>query len=59
MSQRKLRSRVAIEGIDRTPHRAFLRAMGLDDDDIARPMVGVVSTPVSYTHLTLPTICSV
>jgi dihydroxy-acid dehydratase len=40
----RLRSRVAIDGIDRTPHRAFLRAMGLSDDDIARPMVGVVST---------------
>ena len=40
----RLRSRVTIDGIDRTPHRAFLRAMGLSDEDIARPMVGVVST---------------
>ncbi|MFZ9636120.1 MAG: dihydroxy-acid dehydratase, partial [Alphaproteobacteria bacterium] len=53
MSQRKLRSRVAIEGIDRTPHRAFLRAMGLDDDDIARPMVGVVSTHGETTPCSL------
>jgi dihydroxy-acid dehydratase len=40
----KLRSRIAIEGLDRTPHRAFLRAMGLDDEAIGKPMVGVVST---------------
>lgn len=53
MTARRLRSRVAIEGIDRTPHRAFLRAMGLDDDDIARPMVGVVSTHGETTPCSL------
>ena len=26
----RLRSRVAVDGLDRTPHRAFLRGMGLD-----------------------------
>jgi dihydroxy-acid dehydratase len=39
-----LRSRITVEGPDRAPHRAFLRATGLDDDAIARPFVGVVST---------------
>ena len=39
-----LRSRITTDGLDRTPHRAFLRGMGLDDETIARPMVGVVST---------------
>ena len=39
-----LRSRITTDGLDRTPHRAFLRGMGLDDEAIARPMVGVVST---------------
>ena len=39
-----LRSRITVEGLDRTPHRSFLRAMGLDDAAIARPMIGVVST---------------
>ena len=38
------RSRIAIDGLDRTPHRAFLRATGLDDDDLGKPMVGIVST---------------
>ncbi len=38
-----LRSRLVTEGLDRTPHRAFLRAVGLSDDDFGKPMVGIVS----------------
>ena len=50
-----LRSRITTDGLDRTPHRAFMRAMGLDDAAIARPMIGVVSqkgetTPCDMTH---------
>ena len=50
-----LRSRITTDGLDRTPHRAFMRAMGLDDDAIAKPMIGVVSqkgetTPCNMTH---------
>src|ERR1700741_2304162 len=52
---KKWRSRVATEGLDRAPHRAFMRAMGLDDASIAKPMIGVVSmkgeqTPCNMTH---------
>ena len=52
---KKWRSRVTTDGLDRTPHRAFMRAMGLDDATIARPMIGVVSqkgetTPCNMTH---------
>ncbi|MCX7961836.1 MAG: dihydroxy-acid dehydratase [Burkholderiales bacterium] len=39
-----LPSRVTVEGLDRAPHRAFLRGLGLSDADIARPFVGVAST---------------
>jgi len=39
-----LPSRVTVEGLDRAPHRAFLRGLGLSDSDIKRPFVGVVST---------------
>ena len=39
-----LPSRVTVEGLDRAPHRAFLRGLGLSDADIGRPFVGVVST---------------
>src|ERR1700739_3519128 len=52
---RRGRSRVTTDGLDRAPHRAFMRAMGLDDAAIAKPMVGVVSmkgeqTPCNMTH---------
>jgi dihydroxy-acid dehydratase len=52
---KKWRSRVTTDGIDRAPHRAFMRAMGLDDAALARPMIGVVSmkgeqTPCNMTH---------
>ena len=33
-----------MEGLDRAPHRAFLRALGLSADDLAKPFVGVAST---------------
>ena len=39
-----LPSRITVEGLDRAPHRAFLRGLGLKDSDIARPFVGVAST---------------
>jgi dihydroxy-acid dehydratase len=40
----KLPSRITVEGLDRAPHRAFLRGLGLSDADIARPFIGVAST---------------
>jgi dihydroxy-acid dehydratase len=40
----RLPSRITVEGLDRAPHRAFLRALGLSDADLARPFVGVAST---------------
>jgi dihydroxy-acid dehydratase len=49
-----LRSPITTQGLDRTPHRAFYRAMGLDDDAIARPMVGVMSTYSENTPCSLP-----
>ena len=39
-----LRSRITTQGLDRTPHRAFLRGMGLSDEDIGKPFIGVMST---------------
>jgi dihydroxy-acid dehydratase len=55
MSQKQWRSRVTTDGLDRAPHRAFMRAMGLDDAAMAKPMIGVVSmkgdqTPCNMTH---------
>lgn len=39
----KLRSRIITEGIERTPNRAMLRAVGFGDEDFAKPIVGVAS----------------
>jgi dihydroxy-acid dehydratase len=52
---KKWRSRVTTDGLDRAPHRAFMRAMGLDDAALEKPMIGVVSmkgeqTPCNMTH---------
>src|SRR4051812_39903355 len=44
MNTKKLPSRITVEGLDRAPHRAFLRALGLTDADIAKPFVGIAST---------------
>ncbi|HEY8334132.1 MAG TPA: dihydroxy-acid dehydratase [Tardiphaga sp.] len=51
----KWRSRITTDGLDRAPHRAFMRATGLDDEAIAKPMIGVVSmkgdlSPCNMTH---------
>ena len=37
-------SRNVVEGTARAPHRAMYRAMGLGDDDLGRPLVGVCHT---------------
>lgn len=39
-----LPSRVTVEGLDRAPHRAFLRSLGVGDADLGKPFVGVAST---------------
>jgi len=38
-----LKSSQITEGMDRTPHRAFLRAMGVAETDFGKPFVGIVS----------------
>ncbi len=40
----KNRSRETTEGVIRAPHRAMMRALGLSDDDIDAPFVGIAST---------------
>lgn len=40
----ELPSRKVLEGTARAPHRAMYKAMGLTDEDLNRPMIGVSST---------------
>lgn len=41
--QEKRRSRLTTDGIQRAPNRAMLRAVGFNDNDFDRPMIGVAS----------------
>ncbi|HSH44981.1 MAG TPA: dihydroxy-acid dehydratase, partial [Longimicrobiales bacterium] len=41
---RRLPSRQLVEGRDRAPARAMLRAVGLEDEDFQRPLIGVANT---------------
>jgi dihydroxy-acid dehydratase len=40
----KRRSAALTNGVDRAPARAMLKAIGLDDDALARPLVGIATT---------------
>jgi dihydroxy-acid dehydratase len=40
----RLPSRTLLEGPDRAPARSMLRAVGLGDEDFARPLIGVANT---------------
>lgn len=43
------RSRVVTAGIQRTPNRAMLRAVGFQDEDFSKPIVGIAN---GYSNLT-------
>src|SRR3989304_8565611 len=43
-SDTRAQSRVLLDGPDRAPARAMLHAIGLTDDDLSRPLVGVANT---------------
>ncbi len=40
----RTQSIVISEGVNRTPNRAMLRAVGFEDDDFKKPMIGIAST---------------
>jgi dihydroxy-acid dehydratase len=41
---RAARSRTLVEGADRAGARAMLKAIGLTDDDLAKPLIGIANT---------------
>jgi len=43
-----MRSDAVKKGVDRAPHRALLHAVGLGDEDLEKPFIGIVS---SYTNI--------
>jgi dihydroxy-acid dehydratase len=51
----KRHSAALTDGPDRAPARAMLKAIGFDDDDLARPIIGVATTwietmPCNFNH---------
>lgn len=42
-SDRKLRSDIIKKGIERAPHRSLFKSMGYTDEELARPLIGVVN----------------
>ena len=40
----EISSRNVVEGTERSPHRAMYKAMGLTDDDLSKPFIGVCHT---------------
>ena len=38
------RSRTLLEGVDRSAARAMLKAIGLSDDDLSKPLIGIANT---------------
>ncbi len=44
----RLRSDVVKKGIERAPHRALLRACGLSEEDLNKPLIGIAN---SYTDI--------
>ncbi|MBE2268370.1 MAG: dihydroxy-acid dehydratase [Anaerolinea sp.] len=38
------RSRTLVEGVDRSAARAMLKAIGLSDDDLSKPIIGIANT---------------
>jgi len=44
MFKMEISSRNVVEGTSRAPHRAMYKAMGLTDDDLSKPFIGVCHT---------------
>ncbi|HEY9700094.1 MAG TPA: dihydroxy-acid dehydratase [Trichocoleus sp.] len=44
-----LRSQVVTQGVQRTPNRAMLRAVGFSDEDFKKPIVGIASAHSTIT----------
>lgn len=50
-----MRSSIITQGIERAPHRALLRAVGLSDNDFGKPIIGIANSYSEFVpgHLNL------
>ena len=49
MSDLNIRSRAMTAGVERTPNRAMLRAVGFNDEDFDKPIIGIASAGSDVT----------
>lgn len=42
--KRAYRSQTVLQGVKNAPHRAYYKAMGLTDEDLSRPLIGIANT---------------
>ena len=54
MADPKIRSRDVTDGFERAPARAMLRAVGMTDEDFAKPQVGVAASWNEVTPCNMP-----
>jgi len=54
MPDMKPRSREVTDGYERAPARAMLRAVGMRDEDFAKPQIGVASSWNEITPCNMP-----
>jgi dihydroxy-acid dehydratase len=47
-----IRSHVVTQGVQRSPNRAMLRAVGFGDQDFTKPIIGIAN---GYSTITLAT----
>ena len=54
-----MRSDSIKKGVERTPHRSLLRALGFTDEEMGRPLIGIANaqTDIIPGHIHLDTIC--
>src|SRR3989338_1639806 len=43
-ARKQLQSRVLLDGFDRAPSRAMLKAVGFTDEDLKRPLIAIANT---------------
>ena len=39
-----MRSRIIVEGVERAPHRSLLKALGLLDEELSKPLIGIANS---------------
>lgn len=44
MEEKNLRSRVVVEGDERASHRGYLRTIGVPDEEMGKPFVGIINS---------------